>query len=208
MSEPGPAPGFYGKAPDFGDFLTRRLPPAFVEGWDIWLRQLLQAAREQLGENWPDGWLAAPIWHFGLGAGLLSPTPSWGVLIPSIDKVGRLFPFTIIGHATPGGRPLCDWALTAENLALQALEEGFSPAALEQSLANLGAPQTRAFAEAPSLQPLPENPGDWPADVEASPAPPPNHSTWWCRGAGPVAAHILRTSGLPTPQAAGSMVAG
>ena len=27
--------GFYGKLPVIGDFVTRRLPKAFVEAWDL-----------------------------------------------------------------------------------------------------------------------------------------------------------------------------
>jgi type VI secretion system protein ImpM len=208
MADRSAAPGFYGKAPDFGDFLTRHLPPAFVTGWDAWLRQLMQAAHEQLAGNWPDGWLAAPVWHFGLGAGVLSAAPAWGVLIPSLDKVGRHFPFTIVGHTTVDGAPLRDWALGAESLALGVLEDGFSPAALEQQLAELGAPEARAPGQGPTHQDLPEDPGDWPDLVAQAAGPLAGRSLWWCRGAGPVAPHIMRCSGLPAAGMAGAMVAG
>jgi len=32
-------PGFYGKMPATGDFVTRRLPGDFVRVWDRWLAQ-------------------------------------------------------------------------------------------------------------------------------------------------------------------------
>ncbi|TIU04376.1 MAG: type VI secretion system-associated protein TagF, partial [Mesorhizobium sp.] len=32
-------PGFYGKMPATGDFVTRRLPGDFVRAWDRWLAQ-------------------------------------------------------------------------------------------------------------------------------------------------------------------------
>jgi type VI secretion system protein ImpM len=202
---PSKPPGFYGKVPDFGDFLTRRLPPAFIDVWDPWLRLLLQASRDALGEAWLAAWLSAPVWHFGLGQNLLGDQ-AWGVLIPSLDRVGRHFPFTIVGLASPQGRPLRDWALAAESLALTALDEGFSPETLEHALATLGPPAPRVPGAGPASLPLPQNPGDWPNLVETAPAPAADETLWWCRGANHVAPTLLRCIGLPTATLAASMI--
>ena len=44
-------PGFYGKIPLLGDFVSRRLPRHFIEPWDSWLQSAFAASREQLGVN-------------------------------------------------------------------------------------------------------------------------------------------------------------
>jgi type VI secretion system protein ImpM len=43
------APGLYGKVPAIGDFVLRRLPARFVEPWDQWLRESINASQNQLG---------------------------------------------------------------------------------------------------------------------------------------------------------------
>jgi type VI secretion system protein ImpM len=202
---PSPLPGFYGKLPDLGDFVSRRLPPAFIDLWDAWSRQLLTTSRAALGEAWLAAWLGAPVWHFGLGHGFLGDQ-AWGVLIPSVDRVGRHFPFTIVSPTAPDGRPLRDWALRAESLALAALDDGFSPETLESALSDLGPPSPRAPGTAAARQPLPTNPGDWPDLVESAAAPAADESLWWCRGADLVAPTLLRCLGLPSGEVAGSMI--
>ena len=199
-------PGFYGKLPDLGDFVSRRLPPAFIDIWDPWLRLLLNSSRAVLGDSWTTAWLGAPVWHFGLGANFLGDQ-AWGVLIPSIDRVGRHFPFTILGPAAPDGRPLRDWALAIEALSLAALDENFSPDTLERALADLGPPAPRPPGPGPARQPLPPNPGDWPALIESAPAPAADESLWWCRGAALVAPVLFRCVGLPNAALAASMIA-
>jgi type VI secretion system protein ImpM len=201
-------PGFYGKVPDFGDFLSRRLPPGFIEMWDAWLRLLLTSSRDALGDGWLPAWLGAPVWHFGLGVGFLGSDQAWGVLIPSVDRVGRQFPFTIVGAAVVEGRPLRDWALAAEALALAALDEGFLPDTLERALADLGRPALRATGSGPASLSLPPDPGDWPELVDAAPAPSAGETLWWCRGAERVAPTLLRCIGLPAGLVAASMIGG
>jgi len=47
-------PGYYGKIPNKGDFITRHLPGSFVEPWDQWLQSSIAASKAQLGEQWLD----------------------------------------------------------------------------------------------------------------------------------------------------------
>ena len=42
-------PGWYGKIPATGDFITRRLPVAFIEAWDRWLQEVMGGSRDRLG---------------------------------------------------------------------------------------------------------------------------------------------------------------
>ncbi|MDM0117247.1 type VI secretion system-associated protein TagF [Variovorax sp. J22R133] len=88
-------PGWYGKLPGMGDFAHRRVPDAFRQAWDRWLQNGLAQLRAR-HEDWTDRYLKAPLWCFVLGDGVIGE-PSWiGVLMPSVDSVGRYFPFTIV----------------------------------------------------------------------------------------------------------------
>src|SRR4051794_39978953 len=116
------APGFFGKIPSRGDFLSRRIPPAVAASWENWLQELTLGVRETGERGWQDAWLTAPLWHFVLGRNLAGPHGAAGVLVASADRVGRLFPFTVIGSAAPGDySDPASWARQAEGLAVAAL---------------------------------------------------------------------------------------
>lgn len=90
--------GVYGKLPGLGDFVNRRLPRDFVQAIDTWMQSMIGDSRELLGEGWLEHYLGAPIWRFVLGPGTIGD-PLWlGALVPSVDRVGRYFPFVV---ATP-----------------------------------------------------------------------------------------------------------
>ena len=175
------APGFFGKVPARGDFLTRRLPPGVATSWDDWLGMLTSAVREAAGEAWPEAWLTAPLWHFTLGPALAPATGVTGVLIASADRVGRLFPFTVLGPSA--GVPDQSWSGEVETLALAALEDDFDPDALDDALSRLGPPSEGA----------PLGPGQ---------------SFWWCRGSDRVQPTQRLVDGWPGRAAAIAMVLG
>lgn len=128
MSAP---PGFYGKIPALGDFVSRRLPRHFIEQWDGWLESAFAASREQLGPQWLDFYLTSPIWRFGFAAPLLGDTAWAGIMMPSVDKVGRYFPLTIAAPLADGSLlPMLfdeakEWFESIERLALSSLEDNF-----------------------------------------------------------------------------------
>lgn len=84
--------GFYGKIPALGDFVTRSLLREQVGVVDEWMQQGLFALRS-ISEQWLDSYLVSPVWQFALPAGIWSATPLCGLLMPSVDRVGRYFPF-------------------------------------------------------------------------------------------------------------------
>jgi type VI secretion system protein ImpM len=88
-------PGWFGKIPALGDFASRRLPPEFLNPWEDWLMVRLRASRVALGERWHDTFLQAPIWRFFLFPAVCGPKAWTGILMPSVDSVGRHFPLTI-----------------------------------------------------------------------------------------------------------------
>lgn len=120
--------GLYGKLPSFGDFVTRRLPTAFTDRWDSWLQKSIAASRLSLGDAWLERYLEAPVWRFLLGSGVISEQAYAGVLVPSVDRVGRYFPLTLamaigVDVDAPTTFAACrDWYRDLESLGLEALE--------------------------------------------------------------------------------------
>jgi type VI secretion system protein ImpM len=140
--QPQSAPGFYGKIPSHGDFLSRRLPRQFIEPWDQWLQAGLIASREQLGTAWLDTFLVSPIWQFALPAGLCGNDAWAGVMMPSVDRVGRYFPLTLAAKVTDWPltdlfEPDCGWFEALSRLALFSLDYDFDLDSFDAQLERL-----------------------------------------------------------------------
>lgn len=131
MNEVALAPrlGFFGKLPARGDFVTRRLTRDFTDPWDAWLQDAIAMSAQQLGAEWLDTYLTAPIWRFLLSSGICGQGPMLGVMMPSVDRVGRYFPLTlavtVADCAAPAKAMLTAgaWFDEVEQLALSALED-------------------------------------------------------------------------------------
>ncbi|UII69348.1 type VI secretion system-associated protein TagF [Pseudomonas sp. HN11] len=145
--------GFFGKVPSLGDFVSRRLPLAFLNPWDAWLQVGLQCSRERWGEQWLEVYLCSPIWHFALAAGVCGEEGWAGVMIPSVDRVGRYFPLTVA--AARGEVLLLDaaWHSEVERLALSALGEALSLEVFDDSVQALPMPAPNECME-PGLRVL------------------------------------------------------
>ena len=123
--------GLYGKLPAHGDFVSRNLPTAFISHLDDWLQGFIASSQEQLTDDWLDIYLTGPIWRFVFSQGCVDGNAWAGVLIPSIDSVGRYFPFTIV-HKLQQGCSLVDvlssqatWFSGLEEIALKALQDEY-----------------------------------------------------------------------------------
>lgn len=135
--------GAFGKMPAVGDFFRTNVPPGFVRVWDAWLQQLLLTAQAQYGDQFDPHYMSAPLWRFTLAAGAAGPRKIMGVLMPSVDRVGRRFPLTLMvplgGSAAPAQDHFQASALfeQMENIALSTLEQDISKSRLETDLAAL-----------------------------------------------------------------------
>jgi len=123
------ATGWYGKLPARGDFLSRRLPGAFVHRWDAWQQTAIASGIERLGTRWLDCYSRAPAWRFVISPGIVTDGALAGVLMPSADRVGRLFPLTIASVLAPGSIDLAKtlaevdaWFASIEAVARAALD--------------------------------------------------------------------------------------
>jgi type VI secretion system protein ImpM len=106
--------GLFGKFPSHGDFLRRRVSDAFVDAWDGWLGECLASSREALGERWLDVYLTSPAWRFLCAAGACGPAPVIGLMVPSVDRVGRYFPFTLVATLPDEVDPIAATTASAE----------------------------------------------------------------------------------------------
>jgi type VI secretion system protein ImpM len=149
-----PPAGWYGKLPSTGDFASRRLSHELIEAWDGWLAQEIGELRQQYPDEWLQAYLESPTWRFVLGAGLLGDwqsQPLAGVLMPSVDRVGRYFPLTIVAPL-PGlpcdgvqAESLLGWLHALDDLAADALQDDWPIDDLEQALNQLLPPQWPAL---------------------------------------------------------------
>ncbi|QSN64217.1 type VI secretion system-associated protein TagF [Caballeronia sp. M1242] len=165
--------GWYGKLPSLGDFAARRLSDAFVAPWDAWLAQRVAETQHALGADWLSLYLTCPVWRFFAMPGAIAPTLAscWtGVVMASVDRVGRHFPLTIAAAlpcAPATGNEIAAlwrWLSAIESVALVALDCDHSIERLDEQLAALPVPApsspcaaTRAAVlDAPWVVPSPE----------------------------------------------------
>jgi type VI secretion system protein ImpM len=210
------AAGFFGKMPGHGDFVERNLPRAFVDPWDAWLQADLLSGREQRQEDWLQDYLVAPVWRFAISAGCISDGAWLGVVMPSVDSVGRYFPMTFAAAlpedaCVPASFFSSSQALLQmESLGHQVLDQPTSAGQLEESLLSCSI----------SAQLLPESVVQSSTEESCRIAySPPNllpetalviqvllyshykdhYCLWHCQGSDRVAPGLLVTAGMPDP---------
>lgn len=227
-----PQPGIFGKVPTKGDFVSRRLPTGFVEHWDAWLQEAIADSRDQLGDSWLDVYLTSPIWRFVLAPGVAGQSAWAGLLMPSVDRVGRYFPLTLAAPLQPNDtapRIINDataWFNSAETLILSCLEDGFDLESFDQRLANLGVPSSSPSIADGVVEPKlvdTTKSSAWriatPSTVDLCTAFPPllhrtlselffAYSLWWTQGSERVSPSLLACQGLPPIHGYTAMLAG
>ncbi|HEX5373947.1 MAG TPA: type VI secretion system-associated protein TagF [Aquabacterium sp.] len=143
-------PGWYGKLPSTGDFASRRLSHELIEAWDRWLAEEIGELRQEYPDDWLQAYLDSPTWRFVLSAGLLGeaqPQAMAGILMPSVDRVGRYFPLSIMAplpslpQDAAQADALLNWLHALDDLAADVLQEDWPIDDMEQALARLTPPQ-------------------------------------------------------------------
>lgn len=138
--------GCFGKLPAHGDFVWQGLPGEFVTPWDQWQQRLMAAIQQQSPDGWLEAYLQNPLWRFVIRDSALGPYVWCGVMMPSVDAVGRYFPFTL-AEALPIEVPLTSvvnslspWFEAVEELMLSALAKYASVDALTLAFDQLTLP--------------------------------------------------------------------
>lgn len=173
--------GWFGKLPGSGDFAQRRLDAAFTPAWDSWLQDGMAQLRHRHAD-WLTHYLQAPVWQFMLGQDLVAGRAWLGVMMPSVDAVGRYFPMTVVTPVEPGcsAQWAAWWWQQVGHSLLAALDHEDDVARFDDRLGQA------------LLAPLPAE-AVWP-DMPAAPAP--DESVWWPM-AHDTEPRVLRVPGLP-----------
>jgi len=214
------APGYHGKLPAKGDFVTRRLPRGFLDPWDSWLQDAIGGSRARMGEAWLDAYLTSPIWRFALSPGLCGEAAVAGVVMPSVDRVGRYFPLTIVALLADGTDPLAvpvdaaGWFDKAEDLVRSALADAFDFDGFDAQVAALGPPAVGEAGSADAAAAM-ETPSGLRVAISSAAAVDrayrrlvarsviasyPQPSLWWSSGSHDIAATLLICKGLPSAE--------
>jgi type VI secretion system protein ImpM len=209
-ARPGQSPAYYGKLPVRADFVGRRLPRPTLEHWDGWLQQCLACSQAVLGAAWDDHYLTAPAWRFALPARVCGEAALIGVLVPSVDAVGRCFPLLLAQELPESAEPTAlaaeatPWFEAAEALSLEALSIGFDLAALDHPLPAPTAVPLRPPADPAAAEPV----GLWVglpmlsalrATLARTPGIGPRSALWWTGGGGGFRPGLAVTIGLIPP---------
>lgn len=129
--------GFYGKIPALGDFVTRDVQRPVQLQLDAWLQSGLLALQSQR-VDWLETYLVTPVWQFLLPPRTCAENPCAGLLMPSVDRVGRYFPL-LAWAELPGEvalRPLCSHLAALAGRLPDVLQQGLQPEQIVALLAD------------------------------------------------------------------------
>jgi type VI secretion system protein ImpM len=143
--------GLFGKLPQKRDFITFGIPGEILAPLETWLQTAVAASRSELGRSWEEIYLVAPIWRFWIGSDVFGANFA-GVLMPSVDGVGRFFPLLAM-YACENGEtmpppsyaPQEKWFGAIEARLLGVLDEGATPT-VDTLLAGLPTPAMDSLA--------------------------------------------------------------
>jgi type VI secretion system protein ImpM len=122
--------GFSGKVPARGDFVHAGLPRDFEDPWHEWQSTVIAGSRTLMGAIWLEAFLEAPVWRFALPPGFCGPRAAIGLIMPSVDKVGRYFPLTFAALSNtgmPDAAAWSGWLEAVEELGRAALDTDAPP---------------------------------------------------------------------------------
>lgn len=185
-----PVYGFFGKVPTVGDFVQRNLATPVAASVDAWLQEGMYLLGQQ-GQTFHDRYMISPIGFFVLPQRVWADQAVAGFIMPSVDRVGRLFPFVFLQSLT-GDQPINLGRLSHElertsDIAIHAVQQRLSPDELYQHLLAATA-TTRAAADVPAAD----------TDVYPSFSIDGSHSLWWRSGdAGVDSIKAFDTTNIP-----------
>jgi type VI secretion system ImpM family protein len=212
MDARGPRLGFFGKLSTRGDFVCRHLAPAFKSTLDKWLSTSIATSKRQMRDAWLPAYLKAPLWRSVLGPGIAGPHPAIGVMMPSVDRVGRYFPLVLAAELPECRAPVRlfrsagAWFTAAEAVLLSSLEDDCDIDAFDNRALALAPPSYDHAGTQPGtgLACIALDEGGDLADaytrfIDELTADSARFSMWWTLGSDDVKAALLVGRGLPAP---------
>jgi type VI secretion system protein ImpM len=207
----------FGKLGAKRDFIALATPRRFLEMWEPWIQACMSASRHQLGAEWQNAFLTAPVWRFWLGADISGATVV-GAIMPSVDGIGRYYPLTLLAITDPlNSIPPPDlnaqdqWFSAAEEFLLSTLDQAKSFADISEALEAMPMPLMEAnIANSPRVVAI----GDTLAGIVTAGQTfqdslltlrKSNHgslaaaSFWWTEGGGSFPPLALCSRGMPDP---------
>jgi type VI secretion system protein ImpM len=219
--------GIFGKIPQQSDFISHHLPETFTDYWHKWLQSCMSISQEQMGEDWLQKYIVSPIWHFAIMPGIAHEQAIVGVVIPSVDEIGRYFPLTI---AHTGDYDIWsaylygdEWYNTIEKVALLTLADNTTYSQLIGALETQSLPehaQLPSYSTQSSVQTYKGNQlffktAEQSKDELALSLLPKiyqhrygNHSLWWTNGSESFNACLAVSTNLPDPGQFAAMLDG
>lgn len=91
--------GWFGKLPCVGDFCSHNMPAGLLETLDQWLSSAIQEGQTMHGKAWINAYFQMPVHGFVWGSQVtphLLNEAAIGVMMPSVDKASRAFPFVLL----------------------------------------------------------------------------------------------------------------
>ena len=143
--------GLYGKLPAYGDFIFRNVNSSFINPWDEWLQHFISGSQEQMGDDWLNIYLTSPIWRFVLSPGVIDNNMWAGLMMPSVDRVGRYFPISVVKPfaadtcAANFMLSQCEWFNAIEEQCLSALDGSIDADALIAAVSDINVSQDDAY---------------------------------------------------------------
>ncbi|MBI0330667.1 type VI secretion system-associated protein TagF [Burkholderia plantarii] len=206
--------GFYGKLPGAGDFVRRRLPADFIEGWDRHFQRAMETGRRELGERWARAWRDGPAWRFVLPPQVCGSGAWCGLAGPAFDRLGRAFPMVLAAPCTGDvARVLGNaaWFDALERVYRGAQADAASVETFDARVAALPPPLAGGADLSARWRALPWDDGQWRLDMPGAAAAgvmlveawrqlclrPGPWCLWWTAGA----TRLLATRGLPRSHA-------
>lgn len=119
---PPPRIGFFGKLPSRGDFVRYNLSRALVDAWDAWLLASWSMSAP-LGDPGQPAAQSHP-WRFALAPFVCGPSTMTGVVMPSVDRIGRHFPFLLAVENGTADQSVLD---AVEAIGQAAIDETHAP---------------------------------------------------------------------------------
>jgi type VI secretion system protein ImpM len=209
--DPGAAPssggiGFCGKLPSHGDFVRRRVPAPLLWRWEEWADAVTATIRRHLADDWPGIYVNSPIWRFAASAHCCGNRPFVGVMMPSVDRVGRYHPLSLLAALEPTACAASvalksnSWYAEMEAVALSALEDEFRFDQFDARLAAATIPSSSACAPFETARDGPFDraiSGALASILDAKSVP---YSLWWTIDSDRQSPLCCSYVGLPTPE--------